>query len=154
MPSSRARKRSCACDVHERDLEVAAERLGDLLGLVRAHEAVVDEDAGELVADRLVDEQGGDCGVDAAGEPAEHALRADLRADPLDLLLDHGGRRPGGRRIGDAVEEVLQHVLAVRRVDDLGVELDAVEPLRGILERRDGRRGGAVRSPSRRRAAR
>ena len=93
-PSSRARKRSCACDVHERHVEVAAERLGDLLGLVRAHEAVVDEDARELVADRLVDEQRRDRGVDAAGEPADHPLRADLRADPLDLLLDHGRRRP------------------------------------------------------------
>ena len=124
-------------DVHERDLEVAAERLDHLLGLVRAHEAVVDEDAGELVADRLVDEQRGDGRVDAAGERADHALRADLGADPLDLLLDHRRRRPGRRRIGDAVEEVLQHVLPVRRVHDLGVELDAVEPPRRILERRD-----------------
>ena len=132
-------------DVHERDLEVAAERLRHLLGLVRAHEAVVDEDAGELIADRLVDEQGGDGGVDAAGERAEDALRADLGADPLHLLLDHGGRRPGRRRIGDPVEEVLQHVLPVRRVDDFRVELDAVEPPGRILERRDGRRGGASR---------
>ena len=130
--------------VHERDLEVAAERLGDLLGLVRAHEAVVDEDAGELVADGLVDEQRRHGGVDAAGEAADHPLRADLRADPLDLLLDHGRRRPGRRRVGDPVEEVLQHVLAVGGVHDLGVELDAVEPPRRILEGRDGRRGGAA----------
>ena len=61
----------------------------------------------------------------------------DLRADPLDLLLDHGGRRPRGRRAGDVVEEVLEQVLAVRRVHDLGVELDAVEPaLRGPRTRR------------------
>ncbi len=63
---------------------------------------MVDEDAGELVADRLVDEQRGDGRVDAAGEPADDALVADLGADPLDLLLDHGGRRPGRRRVGDA----------------------------------------------------
>ena len=65
--------------MHERDVEVAAERLDHLLGLVRAHEAVVDEDAGELVADRLVDEQRGNRGVDAAGERAEDALEPDLR---------------------------------------------------------------------------
>ncbi len=106
---------------------------------------MVDEDAGELIADRLVDEQGGDGGVDAAGERTEDAVRADLGADPLDLLLDHGGRRPGRRRIGDPVEEVLQDVLPVRRVDDFRVELDAVEPPRRILECRDGRRGGASR---------
>ena len=106
-------------NVHERNLEVAAERLGHLLGLVRAHEAVVDEDAGELVADCLVDEERRDCGVDTAGERAEDPLGADLGADPLHLLLDHGGGRPGGRRIGDAVEEVLQHVLPVRGVNAL-----------------------------------
>ena len=53
--------------------------------------------------------------------------RADLRADALDLLLDHRGGRPDRRDAGDLVEEVLQHLLAVRRVHDLGVELHAVE---------------------------
>ena len=38
-------------DVHEVDLERVAERVDDLLGLVEAQHAVVDEDAGELVAD-------------------------------------------------------------------------------------------------------
>ena len=122
-------------DVDERDVEVAAERLGHLLGLVRAHEAVVDEDAGELVADGLVDQQRGDRGVDAAREPADDAVAPDLGADPLDLLLDHGSGRPRGRRAGNVVEEVLQQVLAVRRVHDLGVELDAVEPAARVLER-------------------
>ena len=75
-PSSRARKRSSRLDVDERHVEVAAEGLDHLLGLVRAHEAVVDEDAGELVADRLVDEQRGDGRVDAAREPADDALAA------------------------------------------------------------------------------
>ena len=66
MPSSLAEESLLRLDVHERHLEVSAERLRHLLGLVRAHEAVVDEDAGELIADRLVDEQGDDGGVDAA----------------------------------------------------------------------------------------
>ena len=38
------------------------------------------------------------------------------------------------------VEEVLQHVHPVRRVDDLGMELDAVQPALGRLECRDRRR--------------
>ena len=62
--------------------------------------------------------------------PQSTRSRADLRADPLDLLLDHRRGRPGRRRAGDAVEEVLQHVLPVRRVHDLRVELDAVQPAR------------------------
>ena len=102
MPSSRARKRSAASTCDERDVEVALERLDDLRRLVLPHQAVVDVDAGQLVADRLVDEQRRDGGVDPAGERAEHALLADLRADALDLLLDHGGGRPGRAGAGDA----------------------------------------------------
>jgi hypothetical protein len=71
---------------------------------------VIDEDAGQLLADRLVDEQRGDGAVDAAREAADHALAADLRADSLDLLLDHGRRGPGRDRAGDPVEEVLQDI--------------------------------------------
>ena len=50
-----------------------------------------------------------------------------------------------GPRAGDAVEEVLQHLLAVRRVHDLRVELDAVEAALGRLEGGDRRRLGAAR---------
>ena len=141
-------------DVHERHVEVALEGLDDLERLVLAQQPVVDEDARELVADRLVDEQRGDRGVDAAGEAADHALAADLGADALDLLLDHRGGRPGGRRAGDLVEEVLQQVLAVRRVHDLGVELDAVELAPRLLEGGDRRRrraGDDARALGRRR---
>ena len=63
-------------DVHERDVEVPVERLDDLLGLVLAQQPVVDEDARELVADRLVDEQRRDRGVDAAAQRAQRRARA------------------------------------------------------------------------------
>ena len=76
-------------DVDERDPELLAEGVDDLLGLVLAQQAVVDEHAGELVADRAVDERRGGRRVDAAGEPADHAAVADLGADALDLLVDH-----------------------------------------------------------------
>ena len=104
---------------------------------------MVDEDTGQLVADRLVHEQRGDGGVDAARQRAQHTLLPDLDADPLDLLLDHGRGRPGGPRAGDAVEEVLQHLLAVRRVHDLRVELDAVQVPVRRLEGGDRGRVGA-----------
>ena len=71
--------------------------------------------------------------------------RADLRADALDLLLDHGGGRPRRRRAGDVVEEVLQQLLAVRRVHDLRVELDAVE---AALRRPRRRRSASTREPA------
>src|SRR4029079_14891822 len=69
--------------VHERHVEMVAERLDDLLGLVLAQHAVVDEDTGQLIADRLVHEKRGHGGVDTAGEGAEHALPANLSANAL-----------------------------------------------------------------------
>ena len=78
-PSRRRQEALLRLDVHERHVEVTAEGLHDLLGLVLAEEAVVDEDARELVADRLVHEQRGDGRVDAAGQRAEHALRPHRR---------------------------------------------------------------------------
>ena len=121
------------------DAEALAEGLDDLLGLALAQEAVVDEDAGELVADRLVDQRGGGGGVDAAGEAADDAAGADLGADPVDLLVDHRRRRPLLLTAGDLAQETLEDRLAVRRVDDLGMELDAVEATLGVLAGGDRR---------------
>ena len=90
---------------------------------------MVDEHTRELVADGFVHEQCGHRRVDAAREPADHPAAPDLRADPLDLLLDHGRGCPRRRRARDLVEEVLQQVLAVRRVHDLRMELHAVQRL-------------------------
>ncbi len=53
-------------DVDERDPEALAEGVDDLQRLVLAQQAVVDEDARELVADRLVHDQRRDRRVDAA----------------------------------------------------------------------------------------
>jgi hypothetical protein len=64
--------------VDQRDVVVVAEKADDLLGLAEAHQAGIDEDAGQLLADRLVDQDGGDRRIDAAGEPADHAAGADL----------------------------------------------------------------------------
>ena len=125
--------------VHERHAEVARERLDDLLRLVLAQEPVVDEDARQLVADGLVHEERRDRGVDAARERAEHALAPDSRADPLDLLLDDGGGRPGRRDVRDLVEEVLQDVLP---------EAACARPRGGTA-----RRTAAARDPRTRRSA-
>ena len=84
-------------DRDERHLEVVAERGDHLVALVLAHQAVVDEHAGQLVADRAVDEQRGDRRVDPAGEPADHACR----------------RRPGAR-IAATCSSMIDAALQVR----------------------------------------
>ena len=136
-------------DVDERDAELA-EGLDHLLGLVHPHQAVVDEDAGQLVPDRLVDEHRRDRGVDAAGEAADHPALADLGLDLLDLLGDHRLRRPLLLAAGDVAQEAGEDLGPVGRVDDLGVELDPVEAAVGQLAggdrraRAGGQRGEAL----------
>ena len=67
----RRREKLVRIDVDERNIVVAAEQADDLLGLALAQQAVVDEDAGQLVADRLVDQHGRDRRIDAAGQAAD-----------------------------------------------------------------------------------
>ena len=123
----------------------------DLLGLALAQQAVVDEHARELVADRLVHDRRGDGGVDAAGQAADDVLVADLRADQRDLLVDDVGHRPVRLDAGDVVEEVLEHGLALLAVQHLGVELHAGEAARDVLERGDrGAVGGGEHREARR----
>ena len=87
----RVEEHRAGVDMDQRDVEVAAEQVDHLPGLAEAEQAGVDEDAGELVADGLVDQQRGDGGIDAAGEAADHAAAADLVADA-------GDRPARGRR--------------------------------------------------------
>ena len=74
-PASAAQELVGGVDVDDPHAEIARERVHHLLGLVQAQQPVVDEDAGELIADRPVDQRGGDRRVDAAGQ-AEHHLVA------------------------------------------------------------------------------
>ena len=72
-PASASRKRFCGVDDVQVDAGGGDEVALDLLGLALAQQAVVDEDAGQPVADRPLDEGRGDRGVDAAGEAADGA---------------------------------------------------------------------------------
>ena len=59
-PASASRNRSRRVDGDELDAEVRTEGALHLLALVQPQQARVDEDAGELVADRAMHERGGD----------------------------------------------------------------------------------------------
>src|SRR3546814_11389484 len=88
--------------------------------------AVVDEDAGQLLADRFVDQHRGDRAVDAARQAAQHALAADLRANLGDLCRAEFGHRPFASAAADAADEIGAPPCATRVVDDFGVEFRAL----------------------------
>ena len=150
-------------DMDERDVVVAAEQGDDLVGLVEAHQPVIDEDTGEPFADRLVDQDGGDGGIDAAGEAADHAAVADLFPDPGNRLLAERRHRPVAGKAGDTVDEIGKQLRAVGRVHDLRMELHPVDAELAVLDRRERRAVGpgddaetrpAGRSPCRRGSSR
>ena len=117
-------------------LEVLAEDLLHDLGLAGAQQAVVDEDAGELVADGLVQKRGGHAGIHATAQSKDDALSADLRADVRDGLLQVIAHRPVLAAAADAVDEVAVNLSAARRVDDFGVELKAEDAARAVFDDR------------------
>ena len=108
-----------------------------LLALACPQQPVVDEHTRQPVADRPLDERGRHRGVDAAGQPADRPPVADLLPDRRDRVLDDRGDRPARGDAGDVVQEAAQHLLAVRRVPDLGVVLQAGQPALPVLEGRD-----------------
>ncbi len=117
----------------------------DGLAFVFSEEAVVDEDAFELLADGFVEECGEDGGIDATGETADDGVappRADLFADGVDGVVDDVGHLPGAVGFADAVEEVFDDLRAVGGVGDFWVELDGVEGLGGVAHGGHGAGGG------------
>ena len=118
-------------------VHVLLECLDDLLGFAEAHQSVVDVDAGQLVADGSMDQCGGDGGIDAARESADHVVVANLLADLRDCLSDEVGGVPVAGALTDLVDEVAQEVQSVGRVDDLGMKLDAITSL-GVAHGSDG----------------
>ena len=100
-PASLPRKSRARVAMDQRDVVMVAEERHHLLRLARAQQPVIDEDAGELLADRLVQQRRRDRAVDAARQAADDAAAADLRPDALDRLGAEGGHassRRGSRR--------------------------------------------------------
>ncbi|ETW14695.1 cytosine deaminase [Roseivivax marinus] len=126
--------------VDQRDVVVVAEHGDDLVRLALAQEAVVHEDAGQIVADRLVDQHRRDRAVDSTRKPADHLGVANLVADLLDRLLAVGAHGPVAGKAG-VLDEVLVERPAVRGVVHLGVELHRVEAPLKVRRHRVGRAG-------------
>ena len=127
--------------MHQRDVVAVAEQRHHLLRLGEPHQPVIDEHAGELVADRLVDQHRGDRRVDAARQPADHPALADLLADFLDRLVLEGAHGPVAGAAGDLAHEIAQQRGAMRRVHHFEMELGGVELARIVADDGDRRVG-------------
>ena len=103
-----------------------------------AQQPVVDEHAGEPRPDGPLHQRGGDRGVHAAGQPADRPAVADLR--PRSARSAPRSRRAwSSRPAAGRGQEPAQHDHAVLGVQDLGMELHAVQlPVRRPRRRRPG----------------
>ncbi len=101
---------------------MAAEQVDHFVRLALPQKPVVDEHAGELIADRLVNQHRRDRGIDAARQAADHAGLADLRADTGDLLFAEPRHRPVALEAGDLEQEIGDEFRAVGGVDHLGMK--------------------------------
>ncbi len=128
-------------DRDERDVVVTAEEIDDFLRLALAQQTMIDEDAGELIADRLVDEERGHGRIDPAREPAHDIGIAHLLADARDLALAEMRHGPIAGAAGDVAHEIPEQRRALRRVHHLGMELHAIELPRIVGDRRERRAG-------------
>ena len=78
----------------QRDCILITEHLNDFVRLALPQQAVIDENAGQLVANGFVNQDGSNGRIDAARQTADDFLVANLRADRLDRLLAVGTHRP------------------------------------------------------------
>ena len=112
-------------DVDHAHAEVARERLHHLLGLVQAQQAVIDEHAGQLVADRPVDQRRGDRRIDAAGQARGSLRRRRPARGSRDRLADVVVHVPVVAAAADVVREAREDRRALLRVRDFRMELHA-----------------------------
>ena len=126
-------------DVHA---EVAREHVHHRFRFAETQQAVVNKNAGELVADGAVDQGGGNRGIHAAGQAKDDFVAADLGADIGNGFVDVVRHRPAGARTADVEDEAIQQRPPLFGVGHFGVELDAVEAFGGVFHHRNraGRR--------------
>ena len=119
-------------------MEALVEELHQKLRLPFAHEALVNEHAGELIADRPVQQEGQGGGIHAPGEGQQHPLLAHLGPHIGDRLVDEGGSGPIGDAIADVISEIADQGHAAAGVHHLRMELHAIQTSAEVGHRRLG----------------
>ncbi|GIX62982.1 disulfide isomerase-related protein [Babesia caballi] len=113
--------------------DLGLEPVEALLGLLVPHEAGVDHDAVEPLADGLVDNGRAHSAVDTAGETSDDELVAAALLDRVLLgLLKVAAHVPGLLAAADLEAELLHDVVGLATLDLLGVEAEAPDASLGV----------------------
>ena len=92
--AERGEKARRGLNLDQRNVVSAAKQAFDFLRLALAQKTVIDENAGERVANRLMKQNGRHGGIDAAGKTANHLRAAHLFANARDLSIAESRHRP------------------------------------------------------------
>ena len=117
-------------------MELMLHHLLHLIALILAQQAVIYKDTGQLIAHGTLQKGSRHGAVHAAGQRQQHPSVADLTAALRHSLLQIGRHSPLRGKAADGIQEVLQDLGAVLRMQYLGMELHAVKLPIGTLHRR------------------
>ena len=115
--------------IHVDDVQVhvLGEGVHYLRGLVQPQQAVVDEHAGELLADGLVDQRCGYGRIDPSAQAQNDLFLPYGLPDPGHGFRNIFGHLPVAAAAADVLHEAVQELRPLAGVRHLGVELHAVE---------------------------
>jgi len=119
-----------ACvNAYEVNIELTAftENSANLFALVFAQQTVVYKYAGQLLADSLSQHSGTNAGINTAGKRAQHLAVADSFFQLSNSLLYERIHFPGACTAANIVNKVAQHLGAVFGMQNLGMELYAIQ---------------------------
>ena len=114
-------------DMNNLRMQPSREHLHDHLAFIQPQQAVIDKYAGQLVADGAMDECCSDRRIDAAGKAQNDLFVTHLLTNAFDGFSDIVGHIPVMTTTADVVHEATDHLLALDRVRNLWVELNAIE---------------------------
>src|ERR1700712_3104187 len=108
------------------DAHVLGEHGHHLLTFVQAQQTVVDEDAGQLITDGLVQQRRDHRGVDTAGQAEQYVVGTDLGTHLSDGVFSDLRRGPQRFATADVEDEARQDATALLGVGHFRMELHAV----------------------------
>src|SRR4029453_10881897 len=111
-----------------------AEDLAHNIRLAGPEETIVDEDAGELIPDGLVNEGRGDAGINTSAQTEDHPLATHLGPDLFHRLVEVAAHRPLLAAPADPVDEIRDDLPAPWGMPHLRMKLRAEKSARAVLE--------------------
>ena len=132
-------------------VQLALEHLHDHVAFVQAQQAMINEHAGELIANGAMNEGRRHRGINPTGEAEDDLMLTHLLANAGHGLGNVIAHHPVGLGLANAQGESLQNGLALNGMRDLGVELKCIEAtdLIGHARNRAGLGGGHELEPGR-----